>query len=297
MKTTSLCLASWLCLSAIPGFAADDGIFTIVEGTARVLRDTKWYKLAVGARFQEGDLIEANEKAQVQIELAKGGLLNLVGPATVFAAPVPLRNDTLMGAIEFVLPRGWLKLAVNAADAGARVRASVASVVLRGGVVVIHAEASAFEAFVESGEMKLSEAGPGAKDGVPRDAKAGEYWARAADRPFTTERRAPPAFVAAMPRHLIDPLPTLAAKYKGARVQLVVDRDITYAEAAPWATGPYRKMFVRRFQPRLQDREFRNAVDANIAHYPEWDRILHPEKYLPKTPPPAPAAAPAVPAK
>jgi len=71
MKTTSLCLVLWLCLAAALGYAADAGIFTIVEGGARVLRDTKWYTLAPGARFEEGDIIDDDAKAQVQIELTE----------------------------------------------------------------------------------------------------------------------------------------------------------------------------------------------------------------------------------
>ena len=287
MKTTSLCLVLWLSVTAAPGYAADGGIFTIVEGSARVLRDTKWYALAPGARFQEADIIDAAEKAQVQIELMKGGTLNLVGPATLFAAAIPLRNDQLTGALEFALPRGWLKLATKATDAGVRVRSSVAVLNLQDSIVVMHIEPNSMEIFVESGAVRITESGAGGKDGAAYDAKAGEYWARSADRPISTERRAPPPFVAAMPHHLIDPLPNISAKYKEARVQLVLDRDITYAEAAPWLNGPYRKNFLKRFGPKLQDREFRGAVEANIAHYPEWDRVLHPEKYLPK--PPAPA--------
>ncbi len=53
---------------------------------------------------------------------------------------------------------------------------------------------------------------------------------------------------------------------------------------SPGLPGPYRKLFLKRFQPRLKDREFRAAVEAHIARYPEWDRVLHPEKYLPKVP-------------
>jgi hypothetical protein len=104
------------------------------------------------------------------------------------------------------------------------------------------------------------------------------------DRPLRFERRAPAAFVTAVPRHQIDALPALAAKYKSAKVQLVPGLEITYAEAEPWLSGPYRKLFVKRFQPRLKDPEFRAAVETRITRYPEWDRILHPEKYMPKVP-------------
>jgi len=41
---------------------------------------------------------------------------------------------------------------------------------------------------------------------------------------------------------------------------------------------------------RLADPAFRNAVESNLAAYPDFDRILHPEKY-----PPTQAGAPAAP--
>jgi hypothetical protein len=105
--------------------------------------------------------------------------------------------------------------------------------------------------------------------------------AQSTERPLRIERRAPAACdggPAANDRR------ALAGTYKSARVQLVPGLEITYAEAEPWLSGPYRKVFLKRFQPRLKDREFRAAVEARIARYPEWDRILHPEKYLPKVP-------------
>ena len=64
----------------------------------------------------------------------------------------------------------------------------------------------------------------------------------------------------------------------------MAEQEVTYAEAEPWLAGPYRRIVPEAFQPRLKDREFRAAVEAHIARYPEWDRILHPEKYLPKAP-------------
>ena len=84
-----------------------------------------------------------------------------------------------------------------------------------------------------------------------------------------------------MPRLYIDALPTLAARYKTAPA-LIVDHEITYAEAAPWLAGRDRAAFERRFASRLRDPAFRRAVEPDIARYPSWDRMLHPEKYAPK---------------
>jgi hypothetical protein len=66
------------------------------------------------------------------------------------------------------------------------------------------------------------------------------------------------------------------------RVQLTADRPITYAEAEPWLTGPYRRLFIKRLQPRLADPEFRSAAMAKPQAYPEWQASLAP-------PPPEPA--------
>ena len=100
--------------------------------------------------------------------------------------------------------------------------------------------------------------------------------------------------MAAMPRHLLDRLASLAARFKGKRTPpLAVDREITLDEADPWLTGPYRRAFARRLGGRLADPTFRKAVEANSAAYPDFDRILHPEKYPPPEAGPALPAAPA----
>jgi hypothetical protein len=106
--------------------------------------------------------------------------------------------------------------------------------------------------------------------------KAGEFALRASDRPFATAGAAPLKFVAAMPRHFRDPLPARAAQYAVVRVQPTADRPISYAEAEPWLASPYRKMFLRRLQPRLSDPEFRTAAMAKPQAYPEWQSALAP---------------------
>jgi hypothetical protein len=295
MKIARLCFGLCLALAAMPGLAADAGIVTIVDGSARVLRGTVWYKLVDGAPFLEGDLIDAADRTIVQVELAPGGTLHLVGPASLFAASIPLRNDKLDGAMEFGLERGWLKLVATAPGAGTRLRTATTFVAVNEATIVTRYENRLFELFIESGSARLSEAGRTGREGVSHDAKAGEYWSRDGEKPFTSERGARVKFVAAMPRHLIEKLASLAAKFKGKRPPLAVDREITLAEADPWLTGPYRRTFSRRLGGRLADPAFRKAVEANIAAYPDFDRILHPEKY-PAAAPVAGAPAAAAPA-
>jgi hypothetical protein len=288
VKFPLLCLVPLL---ALPVFftevarAADAGIVTIVEGRARVLRDTTWYKLVPGARFREGDILVATGTGQVQVELFAGGTFNLGAPGSIFAATLPIVGDKLVGVAEVALPDGWLKLVATAPASGVRVQFSATTLTATEAIVVMHAQPASTELFVESGTAKIAEAAAGGgKSPVLTEVKAGEFAAQSGDRPVRAERRAPAAFVTAIPRQQIDPLPALAARFKAAKVQLVADQEVTYAEAEPWLAGPYRKMFLKRFEPRLKDRDFRAAVDAHIAHYPEWDRILHPEKYMPKVP-------------
>ena len=288
MRILGFSLAVMLTLVAPAAVAADASVVTIADGSARVLRGTVWYKLAPGALFQEGDVIDAGERTTVQVELASGGTLNLVGPGALYGALVPAAGAR--DPVEFGMERGWLKFAVAAPGGGARVRTALAGVSANDAIMIVHHDGKLFELFVETGGARLSEAGRGGREGPPNEVKAGEYWSRDGDKPFTSERRAPVKFVASMPRPQIDKLVPLAAKFKGKKPALVVDREITLAEADPWLAGPYRRTFARRLTGRLADPSFRKAVEANIAAYPDFDRILHPEKY-PAGATPAPGAA------
>ncbi len=281
-----------LALAALPARAATEAsIVTIAEGDARVLRGAVWYRVVAGAPFQDGDVIQAGQRTTVQVELGAGGTLNLVGPGALYAAALPAAGGK--EPLEFGMVEGWLKYAAAAPGAGARVRTPVAVVAVNEGIVVVHHDDRLFEMFVETGSARLAETGRPGRDGPWSDARAGQYWSRDGDGAFVTERRAPVKFVASMPRHQIDNLATLAPRFKGQRPALVAEREITLAEADPWLAGPYRRAFVRRLHGRLADPAFRRDVEAKIAAYPEFDRVLHPEKFAPN---PAAAAAGAAPA-
>ena len=286
MKFLPFFVAFSLTLTATASHAADAGIFSIVEGQARVLRGTTWYRLFPGARVQAGDILVGNAAGQIQVEFTAGGRFNLGTPGTLFVAVAPIAGDKSAGSMEVALPDGWLKVAAAPPSSGFKVQFDSASLVATEGIVVAHAQPGGLEFFVESGTARLSESEQGAARAATADTylKAGEFAALSSELPPRVERRAPAKFVTGIPRQLVDPLPKLAPKYKAARGQLVAEQEVTFAEAEPWLTGPYRKLFLKRFQPRLKDRAFRAGVEAHIARYPEWDRLLHPEKYLPKTP-------------
>lgn len=255
--------------------AAEIGAVTLLEGSARVLRGATWYKMVTGTRVEEADILDLSERAQVQIEFAAGSIVNLVGTATLYLAPGKGKSTP----IPLVVPTGWLKAVAK--PPGLQVRTVSFGVTAVDAILVMHATKNTVDFFVESGDLKLVEVAASGADGPAREVTRGEYAARSATGAVTTVARAPKAFVDAMPRHFIDPVYVLAAKLKSPPV-LVVDHEITYAEAEPWLAGRDRAVFERRFTSRLRDPAFRSAVMPNAARYPTWDRILNPQKYEPK---------------
>lgn len=272
----SLLLASALC------YGADLGVVTILDGDARVLRGVSWYKLSEGARLQDGDVIAASDHAQVQIELSAGPMVNFSGPTELFVASGGSREVKQLTPAEMYLSRGWLKLGVKAGGGALRVRSPAGTMATSDAVAVMHVEAETLEVFVERGNAKLIEPGrSGAGEAAAHDLKGGDFAIRASDRPFATAGAAPPPFVAAMPRNFRDPLPSRAQLYEVSHVQVVAEHSITYAEAEPWLTGPYRRLFLKRLQPRLADPEFRAQATAKAQLYPEWHGVLVPTEAAP----------------
>jgi hypothetical protein len=279
MKPVCLCALVWLTAVSLPVAAADAGagVYTIVEGDARVLRGAAWSKLAAGARAHEGDLLDLGERAQVQVEMPRAGVINIVGPASVYAAALPAADGKASGAAEWALARGWSKSVASAP--GVRIRTALATVDVADGIVVLQGDAANVRLFVESGTARVGVPVARGKEAPPRDAHAGEFWARSGDKPFVVDARVPQAFVTSMPRHYQDALPRFAARFAGPAPALTAGPAIAYADAEPWLAGPYRRAFVKRLTPRLSDPAFRGDVEARIGSYPEWDRMLHPEKY------------------
>ena len=280
VETSRFIVAFLLVLFAASAAAAEAGIYTMVDGDVRVLRETAWYRLVPGARARDGDIVDAiNEYSQVQLEWTGGGVMNLQGPALVHTGAV-VAADNKSGAAELLVRRGWIKAA--AGKRAMRLRLPNATLDFVGAIVVARGDAEHSELFVESGSAKFAPVAARGKAQAPLDAKSGEYLERVGDRAAVAQPRPPQAFVAALPRQFRDALPALAANC-AEEPELVRGREITLAEAEPWlAPGASRRTFVRRFTPRLSDPAFRAGVNARITAYPEWDRILYPEKYRPK---------------
>jgi len=258
-------------------YGADAGIVTVLDGGARVLRGATWYKLAEGARVQNGDVVEGADRAQVQIEFASGNSVNLVGPASLYLISASAREGKQPADI--YMPQGWVKVAAKPPAPPVKLRTPLGNIDAAAAVAVVRASANAFEVFLESGTARVSESGRGS-EAAPREVRGGDFVGRSADRPLAVGGGAPQSFVSAMPRHFMDTLPSRVDKYQTLRVEPAVDRPITFAEAEPWLNGPYRTVFVKRLQPRLADPAFKAAVTANAQAYPELSSA-------PASPPPA----------
>jgi FecR protein len=283
MKTSWFGLGCLIFLVAAPCLGTDIGIVTLVDGKPKVLRGTAWFSLSEGVRVRDGDTLDVPDKGQLQLELADGGAVSVVGPGALYAASLTPRDAKQPALAELFLTRGWLKLDTKPPGARVRIRTPLSTVTASDAAAVMHVAGDTVEMFVETGAVKMTEAGK--PDAAGGETKGGGFAARAAGKPAQSATRAPTAFVAAMPRDFMDPLPKRAPKFASARADPAPDRDATFAEAQPWLTGPYRAAFMKRFEPKLADPAFRTAAEASGKAVPEWNTVVAKPKAEPVPPP------------
>ena len=276
----------WIVIASGPAFADDAGLITLVEGQARLLRGVSVFLAAEGVRVHEGDIVETMPKSQAQLELADGTLLNVDASSKLHLAAFRTSQGRLTGNAELVLLQGLLKYSRPQTPPGSELRllTPAVAVAVQHGSGIVRVTEGRIEAFVESGGGKAVEVLAKGKTGEPVDMKADEYLSSLAGKPLVRQPRAPREFVAALPRHFLDTLPSRREKFKSRVVEPKKERDVTYADVGVWlqsASRP-RQVFVKRFTPRLADPAFRKELDANLAAHREWHRVLYPEQYRKK---------------
>ena len=118
-------------------------------------------------------------------------------------------------------------------------------------------------------------------------AKAGQFFTRRGGKSLSASLRPDGAFIANMPPLFRDTLPSRLDRFKGKNAEPKTDHEVNYADIDSWfkAGAGWRRGFVERFKPRLKDANFRASLEAHLAENPEWDPVLHPEKYQDKTKP------------
>lgn len=287
--------AACLVMAAAAAGAEAPAVVTLMEGPAWLLRSAGRFALAEGVRVQAGDIVGVPDKGLVQIELADGTRLSL-GPQSRFhiAALAPAGSGAKGAAVsDFYLLQGWTKFALGQRAAALRVTTPLFGFGSADAVVALHVEAAEASLFVERGALRLAEGFVRATPSSPVAVGAGQFYVRRADQRGVLQPRPAPAFVSGMPPYYRDNLPDRLATFKDRDVSPRRLADLTYEDVEPWLKGPpeLRRPLMQRVRARAQDPEFRKAVIANMRFHPEWDRILFPEKYLPKPTPAADATA------
>jgi hypothetical protein len=292
MKMNPLLLLLILCLLLPVGGAAQEiATVTLVEGALQVVRGAAVLQAAEGVRLRQGDILESPAAGFIQLEFV-GGTIVALGPSSrayLLSHPAARGGATAgekTSAAEMVLLSGWLK-GETPKTGTYRYDTPLLAASTRDGTVLAHASAEGVEIFVESGSAEIGEISPEGNWRAAGTARAGQFFTRRAGKSVTTQARPTPAFVESMPPSFRDTLPSRVSRFAEKRVEPKRDHEVTYSEIQPWLTigHTWRKGFVRRFQPRLKDAAFRNALDAHMNMHPEWDPVVHPEKYEPKAAP------------
>jgi hypothetical protein len=263
--------------------AADPlAVITLKEGPGTLIRGVARHALAEGVRLQSGDIVDVGDKGLAQIEFADGLALALGPNARAMLSPLSRGRKE---AASLYLMQGALKVARAKADAHLRIETPWITLQPTEGAAVLVLDESGGSLFVESGEVRVAEA-RAARGAALLRLKSGEFYAGKTGQRTAVTSRLPPAFIGALPRLFLDPLPSRMARYKDRPVLPRQLDLVSYAEVETWLKAPpaVRRPLMARFQPRAHDPAFRAALVANLRFHPEWDPILFPEKYRPKEP-------------
>ncbi len=280
------CVLSWvavLLVLTLPATAQEIGTVTLLEGPLRVIRGSTVLRGAEGVRLQTGDIIESSDRGFAQLEFSGGAIIALGGSTRV------LLFSNTRNAQELVMLSGWLKGQRGSNSGTYRYDSPLLAATTQSGTLLLHSTAIDTEIFVESGSARIGEVNAEGYWRDPRMAKAGQFFVRPAGKNVTVLPRPSSAFIESMPRPFRDTLSSLLSRFPGKPPQPKRDHEVTYAEIQPWLNigQAWRRGFIKRFQPRLNDPAFRKALDAHLRDYPEWGPVLHPELYEPKTSPAA----------
>jgi hypothetical protein len=281
-RRSAPCIAFALGLACGPvGAAAPQiGLLTSLEGKAQLLRGVEVFSAAEGLALRHGDVIETGDSSFAQLEFS-ANLVIALGPGTrlfLFDLPTLPAQATRP---QFVLLRGWVK--VESAPKEPREVLLLASrdLSLTGGLtaLVMHVKPSTTRVFVESGSafVTLTKTPPRSIN-----VAAGQFAQQTTNLPIDILRGPAPDFLVEMPRAFRDTLPPMIDRRSWPAVLPTRLRFVSYEDVEDLLTlpGQWRGRSVQRFGSRTKDEAFRAGLNANLRRHPEWDRVLHPEKYV-----------------
>jgi hypothetical protein len=265
------------------------GVVTILEGKAIVIHNLSQFDAAEGVRLLPGDLIRTQAKSLLRIEFPDQCSLE-AGPDTQLQLFHPA--DKKRGnRPALYLMQGWLKLGCKTGtDAGFTLKDLDVVGISR--VLVIRAEGDSRAIFAEQGTARVIKHRSGDSGSVALN--PGDFLDVEPDVAADVQPRPTAQFMEALPRAYRDTLPSRYSVYVTRVVEPQNPRSFGYADVEPWlnAEPVVRRQFVGLWLRKVNDPAFRAPLDRDLAKHPEWDRILHPEKYeVEETVPPSPAPA------
>jgi hypothetical protein len=265
--------AALVCPLAAAAAAEPAAVVTLLEGPATMVRGASRYTLAEGVHLEHGDIVEVGERGLAEIEFVDGAALSM-GPMTR-ALTLSLPRGVKHARGDFYVTQGVLKIARVTSDAHLRILSPRLVLQPIEGAAVLLLRGEEASVFVESGSARLS----GASRSM--ELKAGEFYSGQSARRGSVGTRPSPAFVSALPRLFLDPLPSRMARVGQRAVQPRPLQPVSYADVETWLKAPLwiRRSMPARFKSRAADPAFRAALQANLRFHPEWDPILFPEKY------------------
>lgn len=281
-------------LFAAPLMGQQIGKLTMLEGELRVIRGTALMQGLEGIRLNRGDILETASPGFAQLEFA-GGAIVLLGPNSHLlllshSAPNRAAVATSGTRAELVLLNGWLK-GEDAAKSGMyRYDTPWLAGIAKDGTVVLHAAGESSEVFIESGTATIAQLTEDGNTSHSSGAKAGQFCSRQAGKKLVVSDRPSANFVNSVPPPFRDTLPSRLSRFSNKRIAPKRLREVSYSDIRPWLimAPEWRKDFVTRFQPRLDDAGFREEIESHLEDHPEWDAALHPAKYSSKQGEPSP---------
>lgn len=259
-----------LCMPVIdgkPALAGFDGVVSFADGDPfTIVRRDIVMSGSKGVALTAGDLVETGPKTFVVVQGSEGTLIG-VGPSTAIYLVERGKVRTL-----FVF-KGWVKADVKAAPM--RILGTRLGFQGYRAVVLLYADERSNAAFHEQGSITILLPGT-APTPVNKEPGPNHFFVRG-DRTDVVSQLSPSAeFVEKMPVAFRDPLPGFPKLPEPAPPREL--RAVTYSDIQTWLTIPreWRGGFIGRFRGRLKDPAFFAAMDAHLALFPEWTRILHP---------------------
>jgi hypothetical protein len=278
---------------AAPAAAAQPvAIATILQGKVTVIRGVSEFDALEGVRLLADDIVKTDKATFLRLEYADQSWLEL-GPDT----ELQLRalNSRRAKRPGLYLMRGWLKFEGRPQlGAGQGIALPGADLTDLSGILVVHLDDESRTVFAEKGTARwVDRASHGA---APVALKNGDFLTAGSDNNPKVQGRPSAAFVELLPRQYRDTLPARYSIYADEAVAPKAERSFSYTEVEPWINGEttLRRQFVTTWRRKTREPEFRESVDRQMQLHPEWDPVLHPEKYEP--PQQAGAARPSPPA-